>query len=91
MQTLYCGTEHHCQSVTKNFQYFKSFHVRSKICFPICEDLFLGNAYSLCKNSCLPLYHLKLRTSLSTLCIGRGRDCMVVEFTTTCAISAYHH
>jgi len=22
---------------------------------------------------------------------GRGRDCMVVGFTTTCAISAYHH
>jgi len=21
----------------------------------------------------------------------RGRDCMVVGFTTTCAISAYHH
>jgi len=21
----------------------------------------------------------------------RGRDCMIVVFTTTCAISAYHH
>ena len=27
---------------------------------------------------------------LNTHC-GRGHDCMVLGFTTTCAISAYHH
>ena len=48
----------------QEFSIFKSFHVRSKICFPIWEDLFLGNTYFLCKNSCLPLYHIKLRTSM---------------------------
>jgi len=34
---------------------------------------------------------MKLRPKLSHNWGRRGRDCMVVGFTTTCAISAYHH
>ena len=33
---------------------------------------------------------LKMFLSKDLLC-RRGHDCMVVGFTTTCAISAYHH
>jgi hypothetical protein len=37
------------------------------------------------------LFAVLVRTILSLIRGRRGRDRMVVGFTTTCAISAYHH
>jgi hypothetical protein len=36
-------------------------------------------------------YHSLCQLLLQILMGGLGRDCMVVGFTTTCAISAYQH
>jgi hypothetical protein len=52
---------------------------------PLFSSSFLTFALTSVVNTAFQLFPLKL------ICNSRGRDRMVVGFTTTCAISVYHH